>query len=157
MKPQRTKPMDRCDASPPKVGFCERARNGLCRGEQPTRRFGRPGWSRRQLLAYSPHGSWQAQKQPRLVEHIAHAVEPAVHGDEIEQVAMFARRRIGPFAGGALAAVGSLEPDEQAPPWRVSHIAKQPVPALPAAIGEIVAAHRFGMARETMGQVSRFG
>ena len=86
------------------------------------------------MLANRPLGSWQAQKQPRLVEHIAHAVEPAVHGDEIEEVAMFRRRGIGPLAGSALAAVGSFEPDEQATSRRVGDIANQPVAPQPTAI-----------------------
>ena len=65
---------------------------------------------------------------------------------------MFAGRGVGPFAGGALAGFRSLEPHEQGAAGRVADIADQPVAALAAAVGEIVAAHRLGIARETVRQ-----
>jgi hypothetical protein len=85
------------------------------------------------------------------------AIEPAVHGDEIEQVAVFARGGVSPLPGGALAAVRPLEPDEQATSRRIRDIANEPVAALAAAIGEIVAAHCLGIARETVSEVRGFG
>jgi hypothetical protein len=139
------------------LGFCDRARNWLRHGEQPAGRFGRPCRSRRQLPAALRAGAWQAQKQARLGEHVAHAIEPPVHGDEIEQVAVFARGGVSPLAGGALAAVRPLEPDEQAAPRRVRNITDQPVSPLAAAVGEIVAAHRLGIARETVSEIGGFG
>ena len=50
----------------------------------------------------------------RLVEYVTQTVEPPVHGDEIEEIAMFARSGVGPFASGALAALRSGQADEQA-------------------------------------------
>jgi hypothetical protein len=109
------------------------------------------------LLAPLRFGASQAQKQARFIEHVAHAIEPAVHGDEIEQVAVFARGGVSPLPGGALAAVRPLEPDEQATSRRIRDIANEPVAALAAAIGEIVAAHCLGIARETVSEVRGFG
>lgn len=58
----------------------------------------------------------------------------------------------GPFAGSALAAVRPLQANEQAAAGRVRDIADQPVAALAATVGEVVAAHRLGITRETVGQ-----
>ena len=73
--------------------------------------------------------------------------------DQVEQITMFAGGGVGPFAGGALAAVRPAQPDEQAAARRVGDVADQPVAAFAMAVGEIVAAHRLGIARETVGQV----
>ncbi len=65
---------------------------------------------------------------------------------------MFAGGSIGPFAGGAPAAVRPCQPNEQAAAGRVSRIADKPIVAVAAAVGEIMAAHRLGLARETVRQ-----
>ena len=65
---------------------------------------------------------------------------------------MLARGGVGPFAGGALAALRPAQADEQAAARRVRDIADQPVAALAAAVGEIMAAHRLGIAREPVRQ-----
>ena len=70
---------------------------------------------------------------------------------------MFRRCGIGPFSGGALAAVRPPEPDEQATSRRVRDIANEPVAALAATVGEILAAHRLGIARETVSEICGFG
>ena len=98
-------------------------------------------------------GPWQAEERPRFIERVAQAIKPAVEGDEVEQIAMLAGGGVGPFAGGALAAVGTAQTHEETAAGRVGDIADQPVAALAMAVGEVVAAHRLGIARETMGQI----
>ena len=66
---------------------------------------------------------------------------------------MFAGRRVRPLASGPLAGFGPVQPHEEGAPWRVADIANQPVAALPPAVGEVVAAHRLGIARETVRQI----
>jgi hypothetical protein len=66
---------------------------------------------------------------------------------------MLIGRRIGPLAGRALAEVWSFQPDEKGAPWRVADIADQPVAAYASAIGKVVAAHRLGLACETVRQI----
>ena len=63
---------------------------------------------------------------------------------------MLAGRGIGPLAGGPFRRL--LEPDEHRAARRIVDVADQPVPPLAPAIGEIVAAHRFGLAREAVRQ-----
>src|SRR5882724_3853129 len=70
---------------------------------------------------------------------------------------MLGRCGISPFAGGALAAVGSFESNEQAASWRIRDVTDQPITAFAATVGEIVAAHRFGIARETVRQFGGLG
>ena len=65
--------------------------------------------------------------------------------------------RIGPFAGGALAAIGSGQPNEQAAAGRVGDIADQPVIAFATAVREIMAADRLGIAREAACQLGSLG
>ena len=66
---------------------------------------------------------------------------------------MFARRGIGPFAGSALAGFGALQPDEHRPAGRVARVADQPVAALAASGGKVMAADRFGLTAETLREV----
>src|SRR5579871_4972905 len=100
-------------------------------------------------------GPWQAEERPRFIERVAQAIEAPVEGDEVEQIAMFAGGGVGPFAGGAFAAVGTAQTHEEAAAGRVGDIADQPVTALAMAVGEVVAAHRLGITRETMSQICR--
>ena len=51
---------------------------------------------------------------------------------------MIAGRRVGPFAGCALAGFRSFQPDEQGAARRIPHVADQPAAALAAAVGEII-------------------
>ncbi len=66
---------------------------------------------------------------------------------------MFAGRRVRPLAGGTLAGFWSGQPYEEGAPRFVVDVANQPVAALPPAVGEVVAAHRLGIARETVRQI----
>ena len=63
-------------------------------------------------------------------------------------------RRILPAPGCALAVVRPVQPHEQAAAGGVGDIADQPVAAFAAAVGQIIAAHRLGIAREPVRQVS---
>ena len=96
--------------------------------------------------------SWQAEKAPCFIDDVGEFGEAAAFADDVEQIAMLAGRRVGPFASGALARFGSSQPDEQGAPWRVADIANQPVAALPPAVGEVMTAHRLGIAREPVRQ-----
>ena len=98
-------------------------------------------------------GTRHAEERSRLVEGVTQAIEAAIERDQVEKITMFAGGGVSPFAGGALAAVRTVEPDEQAAPRRVGNVADQPIAALAMAVGEIVAAHRLGIARETVGQI----
>ena len=95
--------------------------------------------------------SRQAQEGACLVERVAQVQTP-VERDQVEQIAMFAGGGVGPFAGRALAGVGTVQTHEQAAARRVPHVADEPVAAFAPAVREIVAAHRLGIARETAGQ-----
>jgi hypothetical protein len=80
-------------------------------------------------------------------------VEAAVECDEVEKIAMFTGGGVGPFAGGAYARVRSVETDEQTAAGCVPRVADEPVAAFTATVREIVAAHRLGLARETVCQI----
>ena len=97
--------------------------------------------------------SWQAEKTPCFIGDVEEIDEAAAFADDVEQIAMFAGRRVRPFAGSTLARFGSSQPDEQGAPWRVADIANQPVAAFSPAVREVVAAHRLGIARETVRQI----
>ena len=99
--------------------------------------------------------SRQAQEASRLVGDVVEVDEAAALADDVEQIAMLAGRGVGPFAGGALAGFRPVQPDEHGAARRVADVADQPVAALAAAVGEIVAAHRLGLARETVRQIGR--
>src|SRR3954451_24068998 len=70
--------------------------------------------------------------------------------NDVQEIAMFAGGRIGPLAGGTLRRV--LEPHEHRAARAVVNVANQPIPPLLLAIGEIMSAHRLGLAREAIRQ-----
>ena len=96
---------------------------------------------------------WQAEKAPCFIGDVGKIGEAAAFADDVEQIAMLAGRRIGPFTSSALAGLRSSQPHEEGAPRRVVDVANQPVAALPPAVGEVVAAHRLGIARETVRQI----
>ncbi len=98
-------------------------------------------------------GTRQAEEAARLVEHVAEGVEPAIEGDQVEEIAMLAGGGVGPFAGGAGTGLRSRETDIEAAAGGVPNIAHQPVAAVAAAVGKIVAADAFGIAREAPRQI----
>ena len=97
--------------------------------------------------------SWQAEKAPCFIDDVGEFGEAAAFADDVEQIAMLASRRVRPFAGGALATRRPLQPNEEGAPWCVADIAHQPVAAFSPAVGEVVATHRLGIARETVRQI----
>ena len=97
--------------------------------------------------------SRQAEKAPCFIGNVGEIGEAAAFADDVEQIAMLAGRRVRPFASGALAGLRSSEPDEEGATWRIADIADQPVAALSPAIGEVVTAHRLGIAREKVRQI----
>src|SRR3546814_4240248 len=84
-----------------------------------------------------------AEEGPGLVGDVLEVDEAAALADHVEEITMLAGCSVGPFAGGALRRV--LEPDIHRATRRVAHVAHQPVAALEAAGGEIVAAHCLGL------------
>ena len=64
---------------------------------------------------------------------------------------MLAGRSIGPFAGGPFRRL--LKTHKHRATRCIVDITDQPVPSLSPAVGEIVSAHRFGLAREPMRQL----
>ena len=62
---------------------------------------------------------------------------------------MLAGGSVSPFAGGALSAVRACEANEQAAARRVGNVADDPLATPAAAVGEVMAAHRLGITRET--------
>ena len=92
-----------------------------------------------------------AQERTRFIGDIVELVEAATFADDVEQIAMLAAGGVGPFAGRSFR--GLLEPHEHRAARRIADIADEPVVALAASVGEIMAAHRLGLARETARQV----
>ena len=93
-----------------------------------------------------------SEEGARLVEYVTQTVEPPVAGDEVEEIAMFGRSRVGPFAGGALAAIRPFQANEQAAARCVRDVADQPIATLASTVREIMSAHRLGIAREPVRQ-----
>ena len=69
---------------------------------------------------------------------------PPIEANEIEQIAMFAGRGIGPMTGTVAG-----QPEEQAAAGRALDIAGDPVTAMTASGRQIGAADRLGLAGET--------
>src|SRR5262245_32096024 len=80
-------------------------------------------------------------------------LQPAVQGDEVQEIPVLAGSSVGPFAGSGLPAVGSCEANEQAAARRVRNIADDPVapPAMP--LREVMAAHGLGITSEATRQI----
>ncbi len=97
--------------------------------------------------------SWQAEKAACFIGDVGEIGEAAAFADNVEQIAVLAGRRVRPFASGALAGLWSSEPDEEGAPRHIADIPDQPVAAFSPAVGEVVAAHRLGIARETVRQI----
>jgi hypothetical protein len=59
----------------------------------------------------------QGEEGSRLVHGVAKAVQIAVAGDEVEEIAVLAGGGVGPFAGGAGTIIGTLQPHIEAAEW----------------------------------------
>ncbi len=97
--------------------------------------------------------SWQAEKALCFIGDVGEFDQAAAFADDVEQIAMLARRRVRPLASGTLAGFWPVQPDEEGAPWCIADIADQPVAAFSSAVGEVVAAHCLGIARETVRQI----
>src|SRR5439155_12372991 len=89
----------------------------------------------------------QGEIATRFDHGVAEALQVAVAGDEVKKIAMLAGGSVGPFAGGAAAVIGPLQPDIKAAAWRVHGVARDPVAARTAPVGEVMTAHGLGIAR----------
>src|SRR5207244_4265957 len=90
----------------------------------------------------------------RLVHRLAETVQIAVMADQVQEIAVLAGGGVGPFAGGAGTGFGAVKPDIEAAARRIHDVAGDPVTAAAASVGEIVAAHRLGIAREAARQIA---
>src|SRR4030095_5697562 len=108
---------------------------------------GRPGGRGKPVPAWNRIRR-QGQERACLLEGIAQPVETAAERNEVQKVAMLAGGGGSPLSGCTLAMLRAAQADKQAATLSVGDIADQPVATLPVAIGEIVAAHRLGIARE---------
>ena len=77
------------------------------------------------------------------------STRPQALADDVEQVAVLAGRRVGPFAGTAFAGRVAGQPHEHRAALRIPGVADLPVVSDPAPVREIMSAHRLGFARET--------
>lgn len=75
----------------------------------------------------------------------------AIERDQVEQVAVFTRGCIGPFAGGAFAVDAASQANIEAAPRRAEGIADNPVASLAPSGREIMAADRFCIAGKLPG------
>src|SRR2546430_1704225 len=71
--------------------------------------------------------------------------------------ACLARGAVVPVAGGAFATPWPGQADEEAAAGCFCDIADQPVAAVAATIGEVMAAHRLSITREAAGEFGRLG
>ena len=97
-------------------------------------------------------GPRQAEEASGLVGDIVEIDKAAAFADDVEQIAMLACGGVGPFAGGALAGFRPLSRTNIERPGVLRDVADQPIAAFAAAVGEIMAAHRLGLAREAARQ-----
>ena len=118
---------------------------------QAARRFGgvirAAESSRRRRPRIGVRGRLQGEEGARLVERRAQRRRAGAVTDEIEQVAVFGGRGVGPAARDA----GTVETDEQRPPAGAVEIARDPVAALSSAMGKIAPADGLGLQAERRG------
>ena len=101
------------------------------------------------LRLRSRHG----EKAPGLISDVAEIDQTAAFADDVEQIAMFCAGGIRPSPGSTFAGFRSYQPDKERATGCVPDVADEPVPTFAATVGKIVAAHRLGIARETVRQI----
>src|SRR5690606_23269108 len=74
--------------------------------------------------------------------------------DHIEQITVLARGRVGPLAGGSLAAFRAEQPDIHGASWCIARVADDPIAPDAPTVGEVLTTHRLGLARETVCQIA---
>src|SRR5260370_34087231 len=129
------------DATRGQIGLGRRARNRAGGMKETTRGFGGSRWRRRCAAAVRGRAG-QGEKRMRLVHGLAKALQIAVEGDEIKEIAMLASGGIGPFAGGAGTVIRPLQTDIEAAAPRVHPVAGDPLTAPAAPLWEQMGAHR---------------
>jgi hypothetical protein len=95
----------------------------------------------------------QSEEPARFDKDVGEAIIPAAQRDEIEKIAILSRAAIRPFSGCAFAGQWPEQADVEAASRRVGDIANDPVAALAASVGKIVAAHGLGIVREAAGDL----
>src|SRR5882724_8354527 len=100
-------------------------------------------------------GSRQTQEASCLLSDIVEIDQTATFLDNVEEVAVLAGCRVGPFARRAAADVPAFQADEHRSARGVPDVADLPVIADATAVGEVVTAHRLGLACEAMYQLCR--
>ena len=121
--------------------------DGAAAPPQAARRFGRivcVGLARRRR-------SRQGEEGARLVERRAQRRRVRAVTDDVEQVAVLARRGVGEFPRRA----GAGEADVEGAAAGAVQVARDPVAALPASVGEIAAANGLGARAEGGGDGGR--
>src|SRR5690606_26889289 len=96
----------------------------------------------------------QAEEAARLVGDISEVDEAQALADDVEKVTVFPRRRVGPLAGGPFPALRTEQADVHGAPACVVDVADDPIAPHAPAVGEILTAHRLGLARETVCQIA---
>ena len=144
--------VQRRNAAIAQIRFCESPCDRLRHGEQPPCRLRRSSlrWHSRRLRRRLRVRARQAQEAARLVGDVMEIEKAAALADHVEQVAVLARGGVGPFAGRSLRRL--LQPDEHGASRCIADVTDQPVAAFAPAVGEVVAAYRLGLARETVRQ-----
>ena len=149
-KPERREPATR-QAAGAEIGLCVGAADRPALPPQAARRFGgviRAAESRRRRRPrIGVRGRLQGEEGARLVERRAQRRRAGAVTDEIEQVAVFGGRGVGPAARDA----GTVETDEQRSPAGAVEIARDPVAALSSAMGKIAPADGLGLQAERRG------
>jgi len=120
--------------------------------KETTRRFRGSAWRGRCSAAIG-RWAWQGEKATRLVHGVAKMLQIAAARDQVEKIAMLAGGGVGPFAGSARTVISTPQTYIEAAARRVHRVAGDPVAARPAPVGEIMAAHGLGIAREAARQI----
>jgi hypothetical protein len=152
---QRTGSVQSRNAAPAEIRLGERAVDRPRHGKQPPRGFRRTRRGRLNgatTFARLRLGMRQAEEGACLPRDVREIHEAAGLADDVEQIAVLAGGGVGPLAGRALAALRADEAHEHRAAGRVAYVAHHPVAALAVAVGQVVATHRLGIARETVRQ-----
>ena len=141
------------DAASVKIGFGSAPGKSLRHRKEPSRGGLARRSGRRRLGRACDAG--QVEEAAGFVGNVLKAMQTARVADDVEEIAMFAGRGVGPVAGGAPAGLGALQADVKRAAGRVADVAHKPVGAMAAAVGEIAAANGFGALRQPLGEVGR--
>jgi hypothetical protein len=105
------------------------------------------------MIALLRRGTRQGEKASRFLGHVAEVTEGAGFADDIEEIAMFRSRGIGPMANPAHARSSAAKTHECRGARGIPDVADYPITTGSPAVGEIAAADSLGMAREAVGEI----